>query len=432
MTEAVRGQRASGAAATVRGLAPRAALVFALASGAVAALAAPACGGSGSHTEPLDTQQLQCDTEPVDRFKELIVVEPEVVEDARGLNASNGPWSFRYLVERLTPAGASPSRFVGEWLEGFGRSSKVNLFTVPARPNASRALICPWLKATPANACNDDCSACQAREYDLSKAPFRLVGFTNRLDLYTSEDTGGAGESRILFAATAGPGDDPASAPLRMTVIFEYRNPDDQGREVTYWAKRWHALGRHAAYDEAFRADLQALYAEVTDTAPAEGGSWLHHVRSNEIDLDWLWDMREFELSGGALRLSTTSRTPDKSLNGSQDLARFVVNNRDSILQNRHQVPLSLEGGFARADGTRWFMPGVEEALRRSFAEQTCDGCHRSERGEAEVIDQNFHVSPLHRGRERVSRFLHDPDATQADELSKREADMRATLCEGL
>jgi len=44
------------------------------------------------------------------------------------------------------------------------------------------------------------------------------------------------------------------------------------------------------------------------------------------------------------------------------------------------------------------------------------------------VLDGAFHVSPLRRGRQRLSRFLHDPSAPGDDDLSRREADLRERL----
>jgi hypothetical protein len=383
------------------------------------------CGGgesNGTGAEPLTPV---CDV-VVDRFKELIVVEPSVVEDARARNETAGPWSFRHIVEEMTPPGTTTSDFVSNWLSLFTQQATINMFSVPARPRLNEILLCPWLRQTPENQCDAACGSCAARTLDMAKAPFRLIGLANRIDLRLGEEPAGVGETRLIYAVTRGPGDDPASEPTRMTTIFEFQNPNDQGRDAIYWGRRWHALGAHKAYDEAFMADLESLYTEVT-ARPADvtRPSWLNQMRTNEITLDWLWDMREFKLAEGALRLTSTARTPDKSLNGSPELARFVLDNQNDIMSSRHTVPSSFEAGFARPSG-RWLLPGVGETLRHAFARETCDGCHQLEETPS---DQNFHVSPMRRGIERLSPFLHDPLNPEGDELSHREQLMKDLLC---
>jgi hypothetical protein len=394
-----------------------------------ASLLVAACGGAGADASTTGdpTQTALCNQVSVDRFKELIVVDPAVVGDARSRNDANGPWSFRHLIEEMAPPGVSPSDFAYSWLSSLTQPGRVNLFDVPRRERANELLICPWLRATPENGCDDGCSSCASRSLDLAKAPFRLIALSNRTDLsQTDEARNSAGESRLIFALTRGPGDDPASPPYSMSLIFEYQNPTDQGRDTRYWARRWHALGAHETYDASFLAELEALYADIT-SQPADRPSWINQVRTNDIALDWVWEMREFKLVDGALRVAPTQRTPDKSLNGSQELARFVFENKDQVLARRHILPSTLNGGFVRLSNLPWRIPGVDETTRLAFARETCDGCHQTEQPS---IDQGFHVSPLREGVERFSVFLNNPADPDNDELGKRERFMQTLLCE--
>jgi hypothetical protein len=390
-----------------------------------------ACGDKSdddsSETPGPDPQMAAiCNKINVDRFKELIVVEPSVVEDARARNDVDGPWSFRHLVEEMAPPDVSASDFVLAWLQTLAQPTTVNLFDVTGRGRTNEMLTCPWLRATPENGCDNACAVCTNRTLDLAKAPFRLIALTNRTDLSENDEhVRSAGESRLVYALTQGPGDDPASEPLSTTVIFEYQNPTDQGRDVNYWVERWHALGSYPNFDADYMAELESLYAEIT-TRPADRPSWINQVRINDVVLDWLWELREYKLVDGNLHHAPALRTPDLSLNGSQELARFVLDNKADVLAHRHTLPSTLNGGFARLMGVPWRLPGVDEETRVAFARETCDGCHQSER---RAVDQGFHISPRRRGLERLSPFVHDPADTSKDELARRVTLARATLC---
>lgn len=390
---------------------------------------AASCGEVPGEAPPAATAAACAEqARPIDRFKELLVVDEDVLASGLGGNADGDPLSFRHLMEQLAPPGVAPGDFVLAWLASFAEEGRVNQYAVPPRPGVNERLTCPWLRRTPANQCDEACSACAARTLDLARAPFRLIGLSNRLDFRETKDWGGAGESRALFALVDGAGDDPAAAPQAMTVAFEFRNPIGGGRDARYWAERWHALGRFETGAPAYVEALVALYRDIverTDDPVASEGSWLHQLRTNENVLGPTWDYREFKLKDGRLALWPTERTPDRSLNGTDRLARFVLVNRDDVLRSRYDLPANLTGGFARADG-RWSLPGVDEALRHEFARETCDGCHNSENPS---VDASFHLSPFRTGRERVSRYLHNPDDPSGDTLARRERAMRRALC---
>ncbi len=363
----------------------------------------------------------------VNRFQELTVVDEAVLNDPRSRNREGGAWSFRHVVEQMTPPSTTTSAFLTEWLRSWQSEQRVNLFAVPSRPRLSTVVMCPWLKRTLANACNDDCTTCAARELEPAEAPFRLIGIVNRLDLHETEQRDEPGEGRLVYALTDGAADGATSPPLRMTVAFEYNLPSSGGRDVHYWAARWHALGRYTELGDQFRSELAGLTRDFTERGAnlgGVGGSALGQLRTNEIELDWLWDLREFHLTETGLQLAPTTNTPDRSVNGSAELSAFAKANLSEVIAGRHRTPATLTGGAAVPEN-KWRLPGTSEELRVAFAKNTCDGCHQ---GEETPVDFNFHISPLRKGTDKLSRFMNDP-AGGNDVLRAREATMRNALC---
>ena len=405
--------------------------------GAVVAAALSSCAGgdpgpdAAAPVDPASAVPAACRDVAIDPFKELIIVDEGLLASGRASNRQNGPWSFRHAFENLLPPGQDLSAALDAWFGLYKQPTTVNLFRVPARLGnvIDGTVECPWLKRTPSNGCNESCSVCAARVFDLAEAPFRLIAIANRLDLReTSAYPGGAGEGRLVFALTDGPADDPASPALRMTAALEYYLPSARSSPFE-WAARWHRLGAHEAFDEPFAAELVALteqfVARGADPAAPLGGS-LAQVRTNEREFDWQWEFREFRLAPGAnrLALSPLFNTPDRSLNGAPQLVSWASENRDAILRNQHTLPLGLTGGVA-VPTPPWLLPGLGEQVRKALASQTCDGCHQTEQTS---LDVNFHVSPMRPGVGKLSPFLHDP-AAPTDELRKRADALRRALC---
>ena len=67
--------------------------------------------------------------------------------------------------------------------------------------------------------------------------------------------------------------------------------------------------------DWRFAIAYNAALQQLTD-AFAHGSS-LSQLRANEAQFGELWQLRQWVLDGGVLRLSPTPQTPDESLNGS-------------------------------------------------------------------------------------------------------------------
>lgn len=397
--------------------------------GLAAACAVLALGGACTSEVPTS----DCGEEPVDTFNELMVVDEDVLSDPRSKNATNGPWSFRYVIENMTPAHMEPGEFVKTWLTDWVTRKTLNGFLLD-RPGEEREvgmrtrLLCPWLKRTPSNACDDACLSCAAEKLDLAVAPFRLIAIVNRMDLRDEIEGSPSGEGRLVFAGTDGPGDDPASPALAMTLIVEYRLPDS--RSPREWAQTWHALGKFSDHGEPYRQALQ----EVTDSFVKRNadpnrinGSALGQIRTNEATFNWIWQSRQFELDArGMLTLAPLRNTPGEELNNTPALREFVEANAQAIASKRYELTPSLRAGSSNNLLFHWEVPGVDPATRRAFAVGTCNGCHGSE--ETRIVEFVFHVSPYKRGREKLSKFVYDPSADK-DDLRARTASYRRALC---
>ena len=120
-----------------------------------------------------------------DEHGRLFVVDSSVTASWRADVADpSASFSFRRIVTELAPANTTPSDFVLRWLESFATGNHVSFVAngsvsgtvaVAPRPRVSEVLVCPWLKLTPANGCDDTCGYCRGRALDLGKAPFALT-----------------------------------------------------------------------------------------------------------------------------------------------------------------------------------------------------------------------------------------------------------------
>jgi hypothetical protein len=112
------------------------------------------------------------------------------------------------------------------------------------------------------------------------------------------------------------------------------------------------------------------------------------------------------------LTQKTVARTPDGSINGTQQLANFINQNEQAILLDDHVIPESMLGGSALVEFT-WNAPGVNEDARHRFALATCNGCHSSE-----TRTGFLHVSPRFLGQiAPLSNFLTNEELFRRQDL---------------
>jgi len=382
--------------------------------GLVAAVLVHACSSNTDGDAP------SCAT--IEPLRELVVVDPEVVDSQAAKNAADGGLSFRRTITTITPPGMDPSAFVMSWLESFSTVQAHGLLRTRARPSFREKITCPWLRRTPANECNDDCSSCAAHTLDLDLAPFRLLAALNRIDI---EDDQPSGEARLVYAFTQGPGDDAASSAWRATVAFEFHHPTNDGRTIGYWARRWHELSVGPRDPATTAQKLSALFAEIRDcTVPSCS---LAQIRTNEIEFDWLWEQREYKLQGRALVMVPLDKTPRREFSGTETLATYIRDNLDAIRRNSHEVPTSMVAYAVSPLSAldTWTVPGLDEDARSTFARRTCDGCHMTEEA---AVDVNFHISPLKKGEASLSPYLAGT-AEKPGELSNRARKQLEALC---
>jgi hypothetical protein len=395
---------------------------------------AAAAASVGCGQDETSAEQQCVESTKIEKLKELIVVDEDVLHDDRAMNAKDGAWSFRHSIENLAPSPDQASAVVMTWLKTWADVTEMN--GVPTdRPNESRAvqvqerIICPWLKYTPANGCNIDCSACTSQTLDLALSPFRLIAISNRIDLRQEVADEPSGEGRFVYALTDGPADDPASKPVAFTMIFEYRLPET--RSTKEWAETWHELGKFDSYGEPYRAALESVtnaFAKRDARPGATNGSALSQVRTNESHLNWIWQLREFGIAqDGFLRLRPARNTPAETFNGTPKLAEWISQNAAAIESKRFELPISMRAPSVDQLVYTWTIPAVDDKLRHAFASQTCNGCHSFDNPS---VDKVFHVSPYRQGVEKLSPFVYQPNGGP-DELTARTASMTTALCRG-
>ena len=358
--------------------------------------------GSSSTVRGFDcTAGCQAATPSVSSGKSLVMVHPTVINDAR---ARTGNWSFRFLMEQMTPVGVDPADFAMRWVEGFRSSAgPVNGFPVDNRDTET-----PFLRFWPRRADG---------KLDLARSPFRLVAIVNRSDLNRS----GNGEVRFVFAMQA---TTPESFTGSFTVIFEFKLPTRSSTGASLsrlsWIQQFQNLGA-LSFGSSYNAALQVITDKVVKrgtNSTAPNGSSIGQVRTNEIQMGPVWQLRQFHLLNdatgkGFLKLVQPAQTPDNSKDNHADLAAYLRSQRVDIVGGFAPVPSALMGGQSNVLGPWSFtsFPDITEQTRRAFAGQTCNGCHN---GEASVIDGFYHISPFDpfeppapvTGEERLSGFM--------------------------
>lgn len=350
----------------------------------------------------------------------------------------------------------STKLFVKELFLSWLKPQSVNGQSVAERTGIYTRLIMPWYRASTGTAAPSDYTMLDWMLLDMTKIPLRLLAIVNRLDMSFSEGSGGGyatgmgrghpGEGRLIFGAVDMAGfEGPEKAPkLNTTVILEYSMPGaSDGTDAKFVARSWHKLsGKSFSYIAPsigdpladYNTTLQILTDEFirskgpTGSEPVrDNGSHVLQVRFNDLaghpDMPArIWELREYHMSrapsdlitvGGKkiypLRITTLKQTPDPAkANGTKDLCDFVLQQRQSIVLERHIVPEALLGGAAHVDSLDkstffWTLancprlypsdwprdPTENFSLQHRFAVGTCNGCHYQE-----TATPQFHVFP--------------------------------------
>jgi hypothetical protein len=373
-----------------------------------------------------------------------VVQDPTRTYDAcTGQGNPDGRWTFKHLMTEMAQgSGYSPEDFTRRWLELWAAPQMINGDLVDPRPGMATKVIQPWLEAS------------GGERLDLDIAPFRLLAIVNRADLRrTATSNGGygggggsqpvdAGELRFVFGVVTPPrwSRNESCELQEFTVILEYGVPREGCMEARDWARSWTQLNQLGGFNANYLAHLEGLTESVVrfGAAPDKGNqNALNQIRTNEISLGDVWEMREFTLTDeaqgdipvhGLLRTHTVAQTPDDAVfaptpdpivdqfvndeviptvPGSVDLAAATPQDCTS----QHSVPLSYQGVDFRGGNALVDPPAFWEASvgssdadvcgRHQFSLQTCQGCHR-----CDTATSFTHVDPTSGIPAQLSGFL--------------------------
>jgi hypothetical protein len=368
----------------------------------------------------------------VSSSRELTVREVSVVDDpvrtvmtGDAADPRTGAWSFGRLMERLSPAAADAPAVTEAMFRTFITPQTVNSFTIASRPAMEPQVLSPWPRTADG-------------KLDLAKSPTRLLAIVNRLDL-KDLPKGKAGEGRMVYGVL-----NPRGGQMEFTVILEYFLPAKDETEFRAWADSFHALQALPFPSESYNAALQAITDRFTgrNAIPDNpNGSSLIDIRTNEIALSFVWQLREFHLSPttGFLDPAPVFLTPDARFNGSDRLGRFINDNEAAVVAETHEVPLSFENEPFLAASTFnnidvWSAPNIKNPeARHKFSLNTCNGCHGGETNSAFL-----QIFPRNPGEQsRLSGFLtgttvfdrFNRQQRRLNELSRRRKLLEAVLC---
>jgi hypothetical protein len=310
--------------------------------------------------------------------RELTIRHVSVVDDPLRTTSAgpaddsrSGAWTFGRMMERLSPTTEAAPDVTEAMFRTFLTTQTINAFAVQPRPAMDPVVLNPWPR-TPDG------------KLDLSRAPMRLLAIVNRLDLKDLEH-GKAGEGRMVYGVL-----DPFGNQMQFTVILEYLLPGSTEAEFRAWADMFHGLQAIPFPSEEYNAALQGItdkFSGRNALPSAPNGSALIDIRTNEIALSFVWELREFHISPttGFMDPAPLFLTPDSSFNGSETLGRFVNANEPTILTETHAVPALFEdapflSGAVFNNIDFWSAPNITNPeARHKFSLNTCNGCHGRE-----------------------------------------------------
>jgi hypothetical protein len=349
------------------------------------------------------------------------------VFDGPADNPNTGVWSFGRLMQNLSPTAAAAADVTEEMFRTFTTTTTINGFPIEPRAGMEQSVLGPWPRTIDG-------------KLDLARAPMRLLAITHRLDLKELEK-GKGGEGRFTYGVIG-----PEGFPLEFTVIFEYLLPASNDEEYLALAESIHALQALPFPSEEYNQALQLVTERYIGRNALPGrpnGSALIDIRTNEISLGGVWQLREFRISpeSGFMATFPLFQTPDSSFNFSERLGRFINQNEATILTELHEVPLQFEDAAFQTGAVFnnidfWDAPGITNPeARHKFSLNTCNGCHG-----AETQTIFLHVFPREVGRQsNLSGFLtgidvFDPITGQQrrlSELGRRRALLESLVCVG-
>jgi hypothetical protein len=346
----------------------------------------------------------------------LFITNLAVVNHPTEAMSPNGAFHIRTLLDAMAPTGKGAKEIMLSILGSLRDGGNPDL---PMR-RIDEIILDPWKRWAPGatDPLPDGTPLPSDEDWDVNwhKAPFRLMAIVNRIDLRHNPDIGNAGEGRFVFCLT-----DENGGPLPFTLILEYIQPVPDDFAIPQVAADWHALGAHAAFDDAYINALKIVTRKFTarDAAPGRvNGSAIGQIRSNEIALNPGpipttppgWELREWVLSNenGLFKPATVKLTPHHSLDNTPALAFLLRQLGPDVSENLPKSLFDFRALTAFSPNTKWSAPGFgqNDAVLRRFSVNTCNGCHGGD-GATGPATSFYHVKPRAHGEEaKLSQFL--------------------------
>ena len=387
----------------------------------------------------------------IEPLRSIEIVQPVVVTDVRASSLTDGPWSFRKLIENMAPSalasGTDP--FLRGIFESWLTDNFINGEFVLRRPNVDPQILS-----------NNSFSSIgqTGRTFNLANAPFELISIASRVDLRSTTQ---GGEGRFVFALKQPPN---IGGNQSMTLIMEFALPLRVPLDTPLkWASKWHELDSldPVTQTAAFNSKLQ----EITDFITARGampsrpnGSAINQIRTNEITMASPWQLREFRMnpSGQMLPAPTAASGNHDAVNQSQAMRDFIAQNpvlaatNDTSFFNLKTPDVFGNSFFNGGKADQSFSTGQANSFAAwslsatetqdtsvavdNFGLLSCNGCHTENK---RTTDQAFYqVSPFNPGTDgtgRLSQFMTQGDSAKGGrrpaELTRRATDMGNLLC---
>jgi len=183
-------------------------------------LVAASIGGCSSQAGDVVISQQPIEGAPSESIvpnKELVFTDPSITDGQDADDRFDGPFSFRYLIEQMTPVGVHPGDFAEKWIREELKGRSFNGFAASETVREVDEFVSdPNLFSRGPDG-----------KLDFVRTPFQLAVIANRIDL---DDGGAPGELRFDFTigqkfkrATKPDESDVVNVPNQNgTVIFEY------------------------------------------------------------------------------------------------------------------------------------------------------------------------------------------------------------------
>jgi len=337
-----------------------------------------------------------------------------VVEDVR--TTGNGPWTFAHLISNVGPAELTPSDFVDAFFQAWMDatfSSQTDFLNIDGAANPSAAAAAGRTNAI--RAYYETWPRFGSGKLDLTRAPLRLLGIMNRLDIQGADADEVQG--RFVFNMIS-----PDGHPVHGFLIMEYSlpqfGPNGEPQTVEWWANEWHKLSSMPLGSREYLQHLESVTRRFSDRGvmpERPNGSALIQFRISEqlsdgmrtdkqIQVEPVWEYRAFGLDPdtGLLKVNRLNRTPHFDYNtyhsdeapfgrDIETLIAFLTANKAALLDSSYdswftQTDIELATSAPAGIFSDWLEnePTPEgftdeewtQMTVKFFGGRTCNGCH--------------------------------------------------------